>query len=343
MMEQHLGVWLWEGPRAGVRTPAALIAFNALGGLAAPLFVTLAGAGTALAAAKGGRVDGVLVRRGLVLLGFGYLLSALTPSWFSLRSWFVLHMMGLAIATSPLWRRLPSKGLLGLAAAVIAATPLVQVWLGTPLRLSNEQMALRPPYEAAAGGHLRVAVAEGQFPILPWLALFLVGMVAGRLVARGELGGLRRLAGGVLAVGVGLAATGALGRALGVTALGGSLGRRFFDLPLGFFPATAAMITLLMAGSLWLVTLAAAIEGRAALDRRGWLVCLGRASLTLLLVHVVLFREVSRPLGLWQALPAETALGVIGLWLVVAAAAARAWERRGFRYGAEWLLRKAAG
>jgi hypothetical protein len=46
-------------------------------------------------------------------MGFGYLLNWLTPSWFSLGTWFVLHMMGLAIATAPLWRRLGERALLG--------------------------------------------------------------------------------------------------------------------------------------------------------------------------------------------------------------------------------------
>jgi hypothetical protein len=51
-MEQHLGVWLWRGPSPGERTPALLLGFNALGGMAAPLFVTLAGCGAALAVSR---------------------------------------------------------------------------------------------------------------------------------------------------------------------------------------------------------------------------------------------------------------------------------------------------
>ena len=53
MMEQHMGVWLWNGGggRSLAKVPA-LVAFNALGGAAAPLFVTLAGVGLLLASLR---------------------------------------------------------------------------------------------------------------------------------------------------------------------------------------------------------------------------------------------------------------------------------------------------
>ncbi|MEZ4380575.1 MAG: DUF418 domain-containing transporter [Nannocystaceae bacterium] len=349
MMEQHMGVWLYRGV-PGTHPPAHLVAFNALGGAAAPLFITLAGVGTSLSLRRPGRGDALLLRRGLVLLGFGYLLNLLTPSWFTLRSWFVLHMMGVAIMTAPLWRRMSSRALLGAAALVVAAAAPVQHWLGTPVTLSNDRMALKPPFEALAGGHLRVAFAEGQFPIVPWLSMFLVGMVVGRILgdtrgdAEARARALRRLASGAALLGLGLAVVGLLGEtapALGFAAA--EPWRRLFSVPLGFFPATSAIIVLLQAVVLWLIVIATGIEARAPWEPRSWIVALGRISLTLLLVHVVVFRELTRPIGLWQALDAETALAVIGLWTLLCAALARAWQRRGYRFGAEWLLRRVAG
>src|SRR5690606_20795062 len=99
MIEQHLGVWLWRGPGPGGRMAdyPGLLVFNALGGGAAPAFVTLAGIGASLLASKRERPDRTLALRGIAILGFGYLLSALTPSWFSWQSWFVLHLMGLGM------------------------------------------------------------------------------------------------------------------------------------------------------------------------------------------------------------------------------------------------------
>ncbi|MCA9661078.1 MAG: DUF418 domain-containing transporter [Myxococcales bacterium] len=349
MMEQHMGVWLYH--RApGTALPTHLVAFNALGGAAAPLFITLAGVGTSLSLRRPGRGDLLLLRRGLVLLGFGYLLNLLTPSWFTLRSWFVLHMMGVAIMTAPLWRRMSSRALLATAALVIAATAPLQHWLGTPRMLSNDRMALKPPFEALAGGHLRVAFAEGQFPIFPWLSMFLVGMVVGRIVGdtqgdpEARARALRRLAVGAVLLGVGLALLGALGKSVPALAFArAEPWRRLFGLPLGFFPATAAIVVLLQSVVLWLIVIATWIESRAPWEARSWIVALGRISLTLLLVHVVVFRELTRPVGLWQALDAEAALAVIGLWTILCAVIARAWQKHGYRYGAEWLLRRVAG
>ncbi len=342
MMEQHMGVWLYHST-AGVRTPWYLIAFNALGGAAAPLFITLAGVGTSLSLQRQGRGDSLLVRRGLVVLGFGYLLSALTPSWFTLRSWFVLHMMGVAIASAPLWRRLSTRGLFGTAALVIAATTPLQRWLDTPRYLINDRMALKEPFEALAGGHLRVAFVEGQFPIFPWLSMFLVGMAVGRLLAKDDQEALRKLALGVLALGLTLALVGQLSPQIPVLSFAlDEPWRRLFGTPLSFFPATAAIILLLQSVVLWLIVIATWFERQVPLAKNSSMVSLGRISLTLLLVHVVVFRELSRPVELWRNLDAPSALAVIGLWTLLCTFAGRAWQRIDYRYGAEWLLRKLA-
>lgn len=339
-----MGVWLWSGASAQAGVPTALIAFNALGGAAAPLFITLAGVGTSLSLRRPGRGDGLLLRRGLTLMAFGYLLSVCTPSWFTLRSWFVLHTMGAAMALAPIWRRLGDRALLGLAAAVVAITPALQAWLATPVALSNDRMALKPPFADLAGGHLRVALVEGQFPLFPWLSMFLVGMVVGRWLAAERADKVRRLALSTLALGTGLAILGWVAADVpGLRELAPLLRRRIFGVPLGFFPATVAIIVLLQSAVLWLVTFAAAIEARAALRDDGWLVALGRVSLTLLLVHVVVFRELSRPVGLWRGLDAPQTLAVIALWTLLTAMIARVWRRSGYRFGAEWLLRKLAG
>ena len=97
MIEQHVGIWVWEGPAPGMKQLdyPLLVGFNALGGMAAPLFVTLAGCGSAMfVAAKRPNTDQTLVRRGLVLMGFGLALNLTMqglgmvidendPGWFS--------------------------------------------------------------------------------------------------------------------------------------------------------------------------------------------------------------------------------------------------------------------
>ena len=332
MMEQHMAVWLWrsEPGVSPIAQAPVLMALNGLGGLAAPTFITLAGAGTTLLVrARPTGVDAILVRRGLIVMGFGWLLNLLTPSWFSAGSWFVLHLMGLGMATAPLWRRLSDRALLIGQALFLLAAPLVQHWLATPELLVNDRMRRLD----LAGGPLRLAFAEGQFPIVPWLGLFLGGIVVGRWLQRGRTEPILRMAGVLLVTGVALAAVG--------LRLGPHEGAwdRLFQIRLSFYPATPAIVLLLQSGTLLLLLGALALERRGRIGERGVLVALGRASLTLLLVHVVVFRELTRPLGAWQAFSSEIALTVVCVWTIVCALAARMWQRVGYRYGAEWLLR----
>jgi len=370
MMEQHMGVWLWhlEDPARGALEQApAYMAINGLGGLAAPTFITLAGAGTSLlvasrSAAGPANIDVTLLRRGLVLMGFGYLLNFLTPSWFSAGSWFVLHMMGFAIATAPLWRRLASPVLLALEPAILALTVAAQTWLATPPFLDNSRMR----DTELPGGALRLALAEGQFPVLPWLGVFLTGMVVGRWLLAEQHARVAALAralllGGLALVGLDWAA----GEVPALAFLHTDPWSRVVTVRTSFYPAGPGIVLLLQSGVLLMLAAALHIErsrepdppsprepdppsagepGRpGAPGRLEWFVSLGRASLTLLLVHVVVFREISRPLGAWQAFGRGTALAIIVAWLALSAVLTHAWRRVGYRFGAEWLLRRLGG
>lgn len=335
MIEQHVGVWLWRGPGPGEQRLdyPLLVGFNALGGMAAPLFVSLAGMGSALLVAAGRpRTDVTLVRRGLVLMLFGLALNLMTPSWFRWGSWFVLHMMGFAMALAPLWRRLPTPALLAGCAAVLVGTVGVQLWLDTPIPLENARMR----DTSLPGGPLRLALAEGQFPILPWLCFYLAGFCAGRFVHAGRIGRIALM-------GLSFAAVGGGGRLLLSAGVEHPWALRGFELHLGFYPASVAIATLLLGGALLLIAAVAWLETRRPIGQDHPLVTLGRASLTLLMLHVVLFREGSRPIDWWRNLSAEVTLTVIAAFVVLSVLLSRRWQRVGYRYGAEWLLRKLAG
>ncbi|MCA9695237.1 MAG: DUF418 domain-containing transporter [Myxococcales bacterium] len=343
MMEQHIGIWLWRVPAGGARQHPGLVAFNALGGLAAPLFITLAGVGAALMIARArGPVDRTLVTRGLWLMGFGYALNLMTPHWFGPLSWFVLHLIGLGLATTPLWRRASTPRLLLVAATLVAATTAAHVWLRTPLHLGFSVMN----NHARPGGVLRLALVEGHFPALPWLAVFILGLVAGRDVVAGRRGAVARLALILLAVGASL---GLLGRALPLRGadiddpLLRGLWLRLVRVHLDFYPGHLPIVALLAAAALLLVYLGLAPRVRGWLDARSPAVTLGRASLTLLIVHVVLFHEGGRALGLYYGLSATTTLLIIAAWTALCVLGTRAWQRRGYAYGAEWALRRLAG
>ena len=341
MIEQHVGIWLWRGPDAGrsLADYPLLVGFNALGGGAAPLFVCLAGVGSALfaATARPNR-DRTLVRRGLMLMLFGLALNLATPSWFSWGSWFVLHMMGFAMATAPIWRRMSSRSLLASCGLVFVGTVMAQHWLETPTLLHNHRMRdLSLP-----GGTFRLALAEGQFPILPWLSFYLAGFVAGRWI-------LADRPGRIATMGLAFVALGGLGNLL-YKLIGPSLSPeaqklffRAFGLQLGFFPASIAIVGLLLGGALLLVAGMTRLERTRPLGPANPLVTMGRASLTLLLLHVPLFREATRPVGLWRGLSAETTLVVVMGVMALAMGGSMLWRRRGYRYGAEWLLRRVAG
>ena len=337
MIEQHVGIWVWEGPARGetVWNYPGHVAFNALGGMAAPLFVSLAGVGSALFVANNRpRTDITLVRRGLVLMLFGLALNFMSPSWFSWGSWFVLHMMGFAMALGPVWRRIPTRGLLLGCAAVLVTTVVVRVWLETPLVLNNKWMRnVNLP-----GGALRLAFAESQFPILPWLTFYLAGFVSGRWLVDKRVGRVAVLALCFMALGGGghaLWKLGVLGKSAYV--------HRAFELHVGFFPASVAIVGLLLGGALLLIAGMSWYESRRPLSPVNPMVTLGRISLTLLMIHVPLFRDLSRPVGVWHGLSSTMSLVVVFGFFTVALLAAVVWKRVDYKFGAEWLLRKIAG
>ena len=350
MIEQHLGVWLWHGPDPG-KTPfdyPILITFNALGGGAAPLFTTLAGIGSALLCSKRDNPDSTILRRGIVLMGFGYLLSLLTPSWFTLASWFVLHLMGFGMILVPLIRRLPRPAILGSAAALLALTPVLQIWLQTPDKLKNLRMA---GWVAQRGGEvlpwapLRIAMVEGHFPVFPWLAFFLFGFVAGLWIAEDRRRNIPLLGLANLAIGGAMAGLyyGKVGFAQEMP--------RVFSIPIPFYPTTPTFILVLSGAILLVVSAMLAIEQRITLKPTNPAVTLGRASLTLLLLHVVIFRELTRPEkliwptylhGKWQSMPPNEALSVLLIFTALCIVGAWFWQKVGYKYGAEWILRQAA-
>lgn len=359
MIEQHLGVWLWEGPRAGQSMAhyPGLLVFNALGGGAAPAFVTLAGIGSSLLAIKrerrGDNPDVTLLTRGLVLLAFGYLLSLLTPSWFSYRSWFVLHLMGVGMMSMPLWRRLPTGVVLGVGLAVLASTGVLQAAVGVPLELDNRYMSGRAPHSPDALAGVRIALFEGQFPVFPWFSFFLAGVACGRWVEAKQLGRIASLAGSVAALGL-------VGVLLRSVASGPSTGvlARTTSLRVPFFPASPTLVALLLAGVLFGIWAVMAYERRWSIRENNPLVTLGRASLTLLIFHVFWFRELTRTDGWWQALPplrwlgehmhwwrslsVGEAMAVLWGFVAFAAVASWAWQKVDYKYGAEWVLRQVA-
>ncbi|MEI6127610.1 MAG: heparan-alpha-glucosaminide N-acetyltransferase domain-containing protein, partial [Pseudomonadota bacterium] len=174
MMEQHLGIWLWKDQSRLFKDPF-MLCFNGLGGLAAPLFVVLAGMGAALLPFRHESPASLLMLRGLIIMAFGYMLNLLTPSWFSPGTWYVLHMIGFALIISPALLRLSPRALLASFVVILIATLYIHYYLKTPFPLSSSRMR----NTQLPGGVFRLALAEGHFPIFPWLDFFIAGLLAG--------------------------------------------------------------------------------------------------------------------------------------------------------------------
>jgi uncharacterized membrane protein len=333
MIEQHVGIWLWRGPGPGETwfDHQAFMAFNGAASIGLPLFLGLAGVGTTLLLHKHPR-DGarMAVARGVGLLVLAYLLN-LTTSWFSWGSWFAVHLIGFGVLLGPLWGRLSTRALLGVAVGILVATPLLQMALHSPEQFDNPRMR----DVTMTGGALRLAVAEGQYPIIPWLSVFVAGCVVGRWILADRLRPMVMLPAIALVIG---------GVGHGLQRLWGDGAPELFDrafrLVLGFFPASIAMVCIIFGLGFLLVAAAESVlRRRPPLRSSNPLVTLGRTSLTLFFVHIWLFRELSRPLGLWSELSPAMCLvyifGFTAFWI----AFTRWWARYDYRFGAEWLLR----
>lgn len=328
MMAQHVSLWVCARSRGSLFVLMA----GALGGISAPIFITLSGVGATLLSNRRNRPDLLLATRGGMILAFGYGLNLLTPHWFAPGSWYVLHMLGTALIAAPLLRRLSDTGLILLLVIVLVATGMLQNHLDTPFRLFNRHMAA----PVGLTGVARYALAEGFFPIFPWIAFFLAGLLAGRWLKDNRLDKTRRLAAGFLLMMAALALTDAIGA--DVTRSEPLV--RFFRLQLSFFSALTPLSLFLMALALLFILGFLRLDQTYGFRQSHVLVCLGRVSLTVLIVHISVIRESAVYFGYWKTLTQTGGLVATLAILAGFALAAKVWQRYHYRFGFEWLLRR---
>lgn len=328
MIAQHVSLWVCAQSHGSV----FILMTGALGGLSAPFFVTLSGMGAILLSERRHRPDHLLVIRGGMIMGLGYVMNLLTPHWFSMGSWYVLHMIGAALIAAPLLRRLSDSGLILLLFIVLAVTGMFQNYLDTPFRLFNRHMAA--PVDLT--GVVRYALAEGYFPIFPWIAFFMAGLLTGRWLMAGRLDKARRLSFLFLVIMAVLAVTYFVGPDF---ARSGPL-VRYFRLQLSFYSALTPLSLFLMAVSLLFIIGFFRLDQKYGFGQSHVLVCLGRVSLTFLIVHVSVIKESAFYFGFWKTLSESGSIVVTLAILVFFALAAKLWQRHYYKYGFEWLLRK---
>lgn len=335
MIEQHLGVWLWRGPfnHETILDYPGLIALNALGGLAAPLFISLAAMGSVFYANRTPDSSMVFFKRGLLLLGVGYAFNGLVSTWFSMQSWFILHLLGVGLMITPLLLVCSNSILVVLGGLTILISAPLQELFNVPWMLTNEYMAAR--VAATTWSPLRIPLLEGHFPIFPWLGMYLLGIIAGRLTLQKRFLTLAL-------TGLAMMIFGAISHALIWQGI-------FVDVPwlyramhfqAPFFPASAALV-ILLTGAVWLsVVVMVKIANKVHLHAMHWLVVLGRISLTLLILHVWLFRQLGYDSFLWGRLSALTSFGVFVGFMLLCVFIGKQWQKAEYRLSLEWWLKK---
>lgn len=209
---------------------------------------------------------------------------------------------------------------------------MLQNHFETPLRLYNSHMAA----PVGVKGVARYALAEGYFPIFPWIAFFMTGLLAGRWLKENRMERARHLALWLLLATAILALT---------YFIGPDFARReplvrYFRLQLSFYSALTPLSLLLMAVSLLLFIAFCRFDQTHGFGQSHVLVCLGRVSLTFLMIHIAVIRESALYFGYWQTLPKIGTLFATLAILACFALIAKVWQRYRYKFGFEWLLRR---
>jgi len=317
MLEVHLGYWWARSLPAG---NPLVEAGTILGGMAAPVFLVLAGAGLAISRSRkpGGFLERSAVR-GAALLAAGVLFTFIEQAVYGPFGWGVLQCIGLSILlAAPLlglrrqWREVLGIGLL-------ASAMFVQGLLGVPGVLYSDQMQA----VNSASDYLRNMLVSGFFPLLPWLGFMVLGTAAMERAALSE-GKVGRWDPAGLSLPVLLLLAGALLAAYG-------LRPEFFPPSLSFSFLACGIVLLAIPAFL------AADAGRARP-----LANLGRISLTVFVAHHLIGYEVFSALGWLRSFDLPAALAMVLASWALALLAARAWEKAGFRWSLEWGLSRLA-
>jgi len=324
MLEVHLGYW-WA-----IELPEGdpLVALGtAFGGMAAPLFFTLAGAGLSLS--KGSRPKDFLrwsMARGAVLLAAGFVFTLLTSAVYGPWGWGVLQSLGLsvmlcaaamALGTGPALRA-------GMGIALMALAPLLRWAMGVPELLYSDQLMSVASFADCD----QQALLSGFFPLVPWTGFMLLGTAAGELImAMPATGGRQK----------GPVVTALLIPAILIAAGGALAARRD---PLVFFPPSMAFSFLTCGISLGaLILFCAGGQNRSFMKALGPIAPLGRLSLTAFVAHHFLGYSLASAAGLLHSFDLPAALAMVLLAWAIALIASFLWARADYRFSLEWAVR----
>ncbi len=333
MVQQHTGYWFWNaGGDMGslIGEYPLMVIINGLGGLAAPLFILLAGIGAALSL-EGGKSGKQHILRGLMIILSGYLLNILTPAWFSPVSWYVLHLIGSGMILSSVFRRINSAVLLTMSGVILFASVFLLNMFNTPRYLSNDDMR----GISSITGVCRLVFFEGHFPLFPWIALFITGFISGIWITARAYINILKAAAGLFAAAILFY----LIKQGDFSFLKNTFGARLLIINLYMYPAYPIQFLTLSAVSLISVYLVLLASTKFSISAGNMLVLTGRVSLTVFILHIIIIRNFMVKSGLWQTFPEPvTAMLQIAVLLFIFFSV-YFWRKIEFRYGFEWLLR----
>ena len=297
----------------------------------AATFVLVAGVGvTLLTRGSTGDPDAVLRRRltlvrcGLVLYAGGLLLDEIWDGT-------ILPYYGAMFVFAAVLFTLSSRWIVFVGAGAAIAGALVAWWRLEQRLAGNAMRWLDAPGPHSPHGLVLGVFVNGTHPLLPWLAFLCAGIVLGRSLGRA---GWRPVAIGlgaalfVLATSVGSAASGDRGALLSTGPWSRSL----------VYTASALGTALMAFGAItWIA------ERHPSSRLVGWLAAAGTLSLTLYVLHALLFELVVNQLGWIRPTGLDTALAFAGCYWLVGITFAVLWRRR-FGIGPfEWAYRWLGG
>lgn len=321
MIEWHVvDAWLSDAARQGGRFTALAL----IGGMAAPLFLFLAGVAIPFAAGshlrKGRPVRAAaweVQKRGWQVLLMAHvfrLQSFLWNPWARFDSVFkpdILNILGLGmVVTAWCWGRSSSSvrrfaWLLTPASIVVLLTPLSRVWWWPTILHPRLEAYVRPN-------------GWGQFALFPWIAFVLVGAAIGQWIAQPRPAEEERRFHGRLAMGGAAVIIAGIVRELAATAPFQQAG--FWTTSAAFFLIRTGLMMLMLSGAwVWM--------SGARAQRWSPVVLFGQTSLFVYWVHVELAYGVfsaawKKSLTLTQVAVAYVAFTLLMLW------AAAWWARR---------------
>ncbi|MGB0115131.1 MAG: DUF418 domain-containing protein [Ilumatobacteraceae bacterium] len=299
----------------------------------AATFVLVAGVGVTLLTRRSiGSPDRVtaarwrLARRGVLLYVVGLLLDQVWPGT-------ILPYYGVMFVIAASLFTLRTRWIVLIGSIAVAAGTGVRGWVVERERAGHSTRWLTAPDPQSVDRYVFGVVVNGTHPLLPWLGFLCAGIVLGRLL---HTSWWRRTA-------LGLGATMVIAAALASLAVDGST-RTWGDVVLSIRPFEGGVAYVVSALGTALIAYAAldwlATRHRELTDplRRA-----GQMTLTLYLLHVVVFEVLVEWLGWIEPAGIDTALAFALVFWVVAISLAVAWQQRFGRGPAEYVYRSFGG